>query len=317
MIKAAIDIGTVTTRLLIGELVAGRVVALEHRIIITDLGEGLTKSGVISDAAYTRLLDALLSFRDVIDRTEAGKTLEGGELGAILVTIVATSAMRDARNSREILAGLGKKGFTVEIISGTREAELSFKGTLSGFADLGDNVMSIDVGGGSTEVILGSLESLGSSILFSYSFDIGSRRITEMFLTGDPPLSSQLQDAREWITEQTGALLSTLPEVPKEIIAVAGTATSAITIRDHITTYESALVHGKRLSALELEELISQLSALSLEERRQVPGLHPGRAPVIVGGLITLATILEVLGKDELLVSDTDILQGILLDSLL
>ena len=187
MLKAAIDIGTVTTRLLIGELVDGRIDTLGYSGCITNLGEGLTGSGRISEAAYRRLLDALLGFREVLAEVELRLAEEGREETAIPVRAVATSAMRDAANASDVLAGLGAHGFDVEVISGKKEAELSFKGTLSGFKNLSEQVMSIDVGGGSTELILGTNSS---DIIASHSYDIGSRRVTEMFLHDDPPSSS-------------------------------------------------------------------------------------------------------------------------------
>ena len=306
MIKAAIDIGTVTTRLLIGNVENGRMDTLGYSSCITNLGEGLTSSGIISDSAYLRVEKALLEFREIIAQFSS---LNKGEK-TLPVKAVATSAMRDAANAQEVLAMLSEKGFNVEIISGKREAELSFKGTLSGFDDLEKVVMSLDVGGGSTEVILGTSDA---NILYSHSFDIGSRRVTEMFLKSDPPTSSELNDANRWIEKQTREALAALPMEPLEILAVAGTATSALTMRDKIVEYDSSLVHGKRLYLTELQEIISTLSALKLAERIHFPGLEPGRAPVIIGGLITLETLLKILNKDSFIVSNTDILHGILL----
>jgi exopolyphosphatase/guanosine-5'-triphosphate,3'-diphosphate pyrophosphatase len=172
--------------------------------------------------------------------------------------------------------------------------------------------MTIDVGGGSTELIM---RTATTDMRLSRSFDIGSRRVTELFLFSDPPDDTQLQKARDWIAGQTQNFISALPERPEKIIAVAGTATTAITIRDSIEVYDRRLVHGTYLRMPELEKLICDLSAMTLEQRRQVAGLHPGRAPVIVGGLIILAVIMEQLGGDGLLISDTDILQGIVLDA--
>ncbi len=311
MIQAAIDLGTVTSRLMIGEVRQGKVNILERALVITDLGEGLTTSGVISDAAYARLLGALLQFKEIISDVKTDLICEGRTFDEIPIKTVATSALRDAANAAEILTDLSEYGFDIEIITGGREAELSFKGTLSGFTDLRDPVISIDVGGGSTELIYGTAES---QIGVSHSFDIGSRRVTEMFLKGDPPTSAEILAARLWVEEQVSDFISSLPETPSEVIAVAGTATSAITIRDGIRDYTSALVHGKRITADEIGVIINTLSLMTLEKRRNVVGLHPGRAPVILGGLVTLAVIQDIIGEESLLVSDTDILQGIILD---
>ncbi|MDR1358120.1 MAG: hypothetical protein LBJ48_02020 [Coriobacteriales bacterium] len=344
-VRAAIDLGTVTSRLMIGRVAGGAgcgsagaeasategvvehsstaggkrgvaaacgsVEVLEQSVIITNLGEGLAASGIISSAAREKLIGALLQFRETLAEVKARLACEGRGVLDIPVKAVATSAMRDATNAQDVLRELDELGFAVEVISGSREAELSFRGTLSGFSELPGRVLTIDVGGGSTELILGTSSA---QILASHSFDLGSRRSTEQFLLSDPPSAAELSAAREGAREQIAGFIASLPKRPAEAIAVAGTATSAITIRDSIRVYDSALVHGRRLSAEELDAGIARLSVLRLEERKLVAGLHPGRAPVIIGGLIILSAVLKALGKDSLLVSDTDILQGILLE---
>jgi len=296
--------------LLIGELAEDKVKTLAYGNVVTDLGEGLASSSVISDAALRRLMKALEKFKGIIAEVEGDLAKRHDAPVVIPVTAIATSAMRDAKNAQEVLAKVLAMGVEVEVISGKREAELSFKGTLSGFDAFEGNVISFDVGGGSTEIILGSHRT---GIFFSHSFDMGSRRATESFLTSDPPHASQMQEVRNWLQKHMAPTLAQLPTSSFEVIAVAGTATSAITIRDKIASYDRNLVHGKQLSALELNDLISMLAAMSLEQRMQVTGLHPGRAPVIVGGLIILDTLIRAVGKETLMVSDTDILQGILL----
>ena len=310
MIYAAIDLGTVTSRLMLGRVFEGNVNVLKRSIIITNIGEGLTQSGRISLDANNRLQEALLQFKDEIAsmQEEAKDELLGSE---IPVKAVATSAMRDASNAADILADAKRIGFDIEVISGKREAELSFKGTLSGFNNLSSPVMSIDIGGGSAEAILGDENG---NIITSHSFDIGCRRITEMFLKNNPLSIEEMDAAGNWAKEETTSFFANLPQLPCEVIAVAGTATSAVTIRDAIVKYDSSLVHGQRLKATELASLINALSTLNLEEREQVRGLHPGRASVIVGGLIVLEVMLRALKKDSLFVSDVDILQGIILD---
>lgn len=311
MLCAAIDIGTVTTRLLLCDVCKGKLSTLERRISFTNLGKGLTSSGAISDEAEKRLLATLLEYREVLRAEENRFAGEQGSEVTIPVKIVATSAMRDAANAKQICTRLGEAGITVDIISGTREAELSFKGMLSGFDAFESAVMSIDVGGGSTELIMGTSEQ---GVIFSRSFDIGSRRITELFLCSDPPSTQQLCEARAWVEGEIRAALASLPVTHFEVVAVAGAATSAITIRDTIEAYDRSLVHGKRLSATELDELIRDLAAMNLEERKQVTGLQPERAPVIIGGLLILSVVLDALGKESVVIGDSDLLQGIILD---
>lgn len=310
MIVAAIDLGTVTSRLMIGEVKNGSVEILCRDIIITNLGQGLASTGVISDAAYARLLGALMCFSEAITDLKVHLMCEGREYSKIPIKSVATSAMRDAHNADIVLSELADLGFDIEVISGAREAELSFVGTLSGFAPFAGEVMTLDIGGGSTEVIVGTSKP---RITASHSFDIGSRRVTELFLPSCPPSVAMMRNARLWVEEHIASFFDGVSTVPSELIAVAGTATSALTIRDGIKEYDGTLVHGKRLTTEELEELIASLGALNLESLEKVPGLHPHRAPVIVGGLIILAAVLSVTKIDSFLVSDTDILQGIIL----
>lgn len=310
-LHAAIDLGTVTSRLMVAEVQQGRVSVLKRSTIITNLGEGLTQEGVISNEAYIRLLTALLSFKEEITNVKTQLLCEGRKDIQIPVKIVTTSAMRDAKNASHILSQLEDVGFDVEIISGAKEAQLSFEGTVSGFDVLEEPVMSIDVGGGSTELILGNSKG---DIAAAHSFNIGSRRVTEMFLHSDPPRAQELEEMQSWIDAHFVPYVSGLKEQAAEVIAVAGAATSAIAIRDALDPYDSNYVHGQSLSRKELEDLIERLSLLDLEEREQVVGLEKGRAPVIVGGLVILLSALKATKKEKLFVSETDILQGIIIN---
>jgi exopolyphosphatase/guanosine-5'-triphosphate,3'-diphosphate pyrophosphatase len=324
MILAAIDLGTVTSRLLIGQVddsTAGKVKVLARDIIITNIGEGLAASGVISDAAIARVSAALLQFKEVIARVQAERKLTGMACVEVPVQAVATSAMRDAENSQAVLAEFSKLGIDVEVIAGAREAELSFLGTLSGFElpATPQPVMSIDVGGGSTEVIFGTVQTNSRSsvpkplIEIAHAFNIGSRRVTEMFLASDPPQQSELDAAKQWINSQISDFFAKLPGQAQTIYAVAGTATSAISIREQMRVYDSKLVHGSKLSIQELDDLLANLAAMTLEQRSQVIGLQPGRAPVIVGGLLCLRCALAASAQNQLTISETDILEGIIL----
>lgn len=382
---AAIDYGTVTTRLLVAEVTEQSVDALLRRTTITHLGEGLAKSGKISLAAQERICAATREYlADIV--TVAGDGCP--------VVAVATSAMRDADNSQEVLAALRELGVNVEIIAGEREAYLSFIGTVNGFdtldsaridsekgssagqktvsktgtdedglekAELSDavstRVLVVDIGGGSTEVILGSVVFAGSSevedsfvfaessavsglpavaessagpstdsatrstvvkreaqVLASHSFDMGSRRVSDRFLLSDPPTVAEQNQAREWIGQQLTEFFANLESRPEVMIAVAGTATSAISVRERMTVYDPALVHGSVMLVGELAAITNHLAALSEQERQRVVGLEPERASVIVGGLLVLQTILGVCELPSFIVSESDILQGILLD---
>jgi exopolyphosphatase/guanosine-5'-triphosphate,3'-diphosphate pyrophosphatase len=340
---AAIDLGTVTARLLIADVddaksegvtkgastnrgesavgggehgvYRGRIRELERRMKITHLGDELYATGGIGDAAIAREIAACEEFKAAI------KAIEGRDGHPVEVTLaVATSAMRDAHNSDEVLDALLNAGVEVEIIAGRREAELSFRGALSGFA--GDSalkervILSVDVGGGSTEVILGMLEDGGRSRVFSEcSFDIGSRRVTDRFFKSDPPTPEELSTARAWIHAEMAPYFARLTVRPQILIAVAGTATTAVTVRDAMVDYDPWKIHGSRVTRGELNKVLNELAKLELDKRRACVGLEPERASVIVGGLLVLQAIRELVGLEVFVVSETDILQGILLDA--
>lgn len=298
---AAIDIGTVTARLLIAEVRDGRVREIARRTVITQLGEGLTATGRLSDAAMGRAAGTVREFA-----TEA--SLAGARISA-----VATSASRDAANGAEFLGMLEDAGARPEIISGDREAYLSFLGTTYGLD--GDRILLADIGGGSTELVLGNVHDGDREILAARSIDVGSKRVTEMFLHADPPTADELAEARAWIDSQLGAFLGALPERPRRLYAVAGTATSLSAIDMRMEVYDSEKVHGSRVPAARVSELRAMLAGLPEAERRQVVGLEPARAGVIVAGTLVLESILALAGLPETVVSEHDLLYGIALDA--
>jgi exopolyphosphatase/guanosine-5'-triphosphate,3'-diphosphate pyrophosphatase len=310
---AAIDLGTVTARLLIADVDDRGIHELERHARITHLGEGLYETGRVGAAAIERELAACADFFAAIQALELreGRPVER-------VVAVATSAMREAQNSDEVIGALRERGLEVEVISGVREARLSFAGTLSGFAAdgvlTGQTVLTVDVGGGSTELICGGADAPAAPI--EQSFAIGSRRVTDLFLNSDPPSSDELARAARWTRDGMREYFEALDAKPSLMIAVAGTATTTVSVRDKMLDYDPAKIHGARVTALELDGVLSRLASLPLEQRLACPGLEPGRASVIVGGLITLQAALELAALDAFTVSETDILHGILLDCL-
>lgn len=304
---AAIDIGTVTTRLLVADVSAGGVTEVERSTDITHLGEGLTQTGRLSAAAMGRVADVVARYARTIS-----------DLGAARVTALATSASRDAENGEEFLALLASHGIVPEIISGEREAALSFAGAASNMEPV-DGLLVVDLGGGSTELILGDvIDQDGvrmAEITKARSIDVGSKRVTELFLRSDPPSVDELAQAREWATSQLRPYFDGLRERPRQMVAVAGTATSLSAIHQELAVYDSARVHGSLLTGSELADLTEMLAALPLEQRTSVTGLDPGRAPVIVAGALILETIVALAGLDCAQVSEHDILYGILLDT--
>ena len=282
---AVIDIGTNTTRLLVAERDGdGDLVELERRTIITRLGQGVDATGRLADEAMDRVSEAIASYREIIDRT-----------GAERIVAVATSAMRDAENGPEFRDYLNEKfGVDPRTISGDEEARLTFLGATAGRNDDRETVV-IDIGGGSTEYVVGRA---GEDPSFHTSTQMGSVRFTERFLQSDPPAEPEMQELAE-------AVRDTVPDAHAEhAIAVAGTATSLAAIDG------AEEVHGYRLNLGACERITARLAGMPLEDRRNVKGLHPDRAPTIVAGAVILTESVRALGLDEVEVSDRDILHG-------
>jgi exopolyphosphatase/guanosine-5'-triphosphate,3'-diphosphate pyrophosphatase len=304
---AAIDIGTVTTRLLVADVDDGVVTEVGRRSIITQLGEGWTGTGVLSDEAMSRVTWAV-----------AGFMAEARVLGATRHVAVATSASRDAANASELLERLATAGLRPEIITGEREAYLTFSGAT--YAHPGADMLVVDVGGGSTELVVGSATAGGEtgrtvSVEAARSVDVGSRRLTERFLVSDPPSAHEIDDAAGRVAAELSPFFSGLGSRPREMIATSGVATSLAAIEQALDPYDPARVHGFRLTGAALVGTMHHLASLKLEARRTVVGLEPDRASVIVGGVLVLQTALALSGLTSTLVSEHDILYGMVLDS--
>lgn len=300
-VRAAIDIGTVSTRLLVARLLDGRIEELDRRTTITHLGRGLPESGKIQDDAVRRVLACVEEYLSVC-----------AEHGVERLSVVATSAARDAGNGDELLAALRVLGLEPRIISGSEEAALSFAG--AAYSVRGDGLLVIDLGGGSTELIFGRADDEGAEVEVARSVDVGSRRVTDMFLGTGVPAREQFEAAGSWITEQFRPFFDGLRSRPVKAIGLAGTATSLVAIESGLEPYSPDVVHGRRLSGGTIADLRERLASMPLEERRAVPGLEPARAEVIVAGALILELVLGMAGLDELVVSEHDILYGLVLE---
>ncbi len=237
------------------------------------------------------------------------------EQGAPIVktVAVATSASRDAENSDEFVQRLAKLGVVLSVIPGSKEAGLSFSGASCDFP--GQDLMVVDIGGGSTEMVVGRA---GQAPAWAHSFDIGCRRVTEKFIRTDPPASDELDRAREWVSQQLARRLGEAGKAgitPERLVAVAGTATTVVAVRDQMRVYDSTKVHKALVTRQQLDRQYAELAAMPLEQRSQVVGLDPGRAPVIVAGLVIMQAVMDAVGVDGFTVSETDILHGIILDA--
>ena len=302
---AAIDIGTVTCRMLVVDADESGLHELAREYAITNLGEGVDATGELKPEAMERVVRAIDGFLAVRD------SLATSDHPVVRTVAVATSAARDARNAADFAARLCERGIELSVIPGSREAALSFSGASIDFS--GERLMVVDVGGGSTEVVMGTG---GAEPVCAHSFNVGCRRVTEKFLASDPPAPEELARARAWIREQ---MASWFADQAKEaaslerVVAVAGTATTVVSIRDRMETYDSSRVHKARVSRQELLEVYERLAALPLSARKNVVGLDPKRAPVMVAGLLILLEVLDFAGIDAFTVSETDILHGITL----
>lgn len=305
---AAIDIGTVTCRMLVADVdAAGVIHEVDREYAITNLGEGVDAAGVLAPAAILRTVETVGGYCAVRDRL--------AEQGAPIVktVAVATSAPRDAENSDEFVQRLAKLGVVLSVIPGSKEAGLSFSGASCDFP--GQDLMVVDIGGGSTEMVVGRA---GQAPAWAHSFDIGCRRVTEKFIRTDPPASDELDRAREWVSQQLARCLGEAGKAgitPERLVAVAGTATTVVAVRDQMRVYDSTKVHKALVTRQQLDRQYAELAAMPLEQRSQVVGLDPGRAPVIVAGLVIMQAVMDAVGVDGFTVSETDILHGIILDA--
>lgn len=304
---AAIDIGTVTCRMLVADVVDGRLVELAKEYAITNLGEGVDATGVLKPEAMQRVRDAVARYLQVRD------SFINEENPSIKTVAMATSASRDAKNSADFAAMLSSLGVELSVIPGEKEAALSFKGASGDFP--GEGILVVDIGGGSTEIIAGAA---GQSPVKAHSFNIGCRRVTERFLHSNPPAKDELEAASAWIREEMRWYFDELAEsgfAIDRLVAVAGTATSVVSMRESMEEYDSERVHKAVVALPELDRITQELAEMTLEQRENVVGLDPKRAPVIVAGLLILREILELAGVVSFTASESDILQGIVLDS--
>jgi exopolyphosphatase/guanosine-5'-triphosphate,3'-diphosphate pyrophosphatase len=274
VIVAAVDLGTNTTRLLVAGVEDGRVEELHRESRITRLGEGVDARGRLLPVPIARVRNVLSDYRRTAESLGAERTL-----------LVATSAVRDAENGEAFLGEIEwSYGFVTQLLSGDEEAEL----TRRGVGDLEAETLLVDIGGGSTELVLDG---------FNTSLPLGSARFTERH---GEDISANVEAAR-----------ALLPELePRDSVGVAATITSLAALDLGLEEYDRARVHGHVLTRDGARLQLERLAAMPLEERRHVPALDPERAPVIVAGAAILVAILDAYGLDAIRVSERDLLDG-------
>lgn len=308
----AVDCGTNSIRLLVAEGVPGEAgltdVVREMRII--RLGEGVDATGRLSDGALSRCRTALTDY-----------TATMAELGVQSVRMVATSATRDARNKDEFFGmtaevlGRHFPGAQAEVISGQTEAELTFAGGVSDLRPEDGPFVVTDLGGGSTEIVVGALVRGEVQVLGARSLDVGCVRITERVLHSDPPTAAEISEARAVIADA----LAEAGDVPvgraARWVGVAGTFTTLSALAQGLGEYDPQRIHGSVIPLDRMREVCDRLVASTVTERRSLGPMHPGRADVIGGGSIVVQALCDVMaeraGLTELTVSEKDILDGI------
>ena len=302
---AAVDCGTNSLRLLIaGPGPDGALIERARRTEIVRLGQGVDATGEFHPDALRRTFAVVEVYADLI--AAAGVPVDR-------IHFVATSASRDARNREEFFAGVRSRlGVTPDVISGDREARLSFTGALSGVMAEVEPVLVMDIGGGSTELIVGTA---AGEMSFAISLDIGSVRMTERFLKAGPPAPEAVAAATGYIDDlldRSGVDFGAI----RTWIGVAGTATTLAGVYLELPEYDRSRVHGSLIPSDQVAALLEKLRRLTVEEIRALPSMHPGRADVITGGSLIASRVAARTPAPGMLVSESDILDGIALELL-
>jgi exopolyphosphatase/guanosine-5'-triphosphate,3'-diphosphate pyrophosphatase len=298
---AVIDMGTNSTRLLVADVEDGRVSEVARESTVTRLGRGVDTSGQLAMEAIEDVCAAVARYVGIHE-----------ELGAERVSTLATSAVRDAANREMFIAELRERfAIDARILDGAAEARLTYLGACAE-REPDDETLVIDIGGGSTELVLGD----GAEVSFYASLQVGTVRHTERHITNDPPTAGELEelanDVQSLIDE---ALAGSALAHADDGVGVAGTPTSLAAIDQELDPYDPTLVHGYRLSLESIQRMCSELAAMTLDQRLEVTGLHPGRAPTIVAGVVILIQVMRAFGLNQIEVSEHDILWGAALEA--
>ncbi len=305
---AGIDCGTNSIRLLIADVNDGRRSDVHRETRIVRLGQGVDATGEFAPDAIARTRAALSDYAALLKEHDVER-----------VRMVATSAVRDVANRDVFFAmtadvlGAVLPGAVAEVITGAEEAELSFRGAVSELDRARGPFVVVDLGGGSTEIVLGE-----GRVVASYSADIGCVRLTERCLHSDPPTPEEVAAARRVVRERLEVALGVVPvEEARTWVGLAGTMTTLSALAHNLTGYDSAAIHLSRVAGSDLLAVCERLIGMSRSERAALPPMHEGRADVIGGGAIVVEELARELraraGIDELTVSEHDILDGIVL----
>jgi exopolyphosphatase/guanosine-5'-triphosphate,3'-diphosphate pyrophosphatase len=296
---AALDVGTNSTRLLVADVDGGRMVAvLDRETIITRLGKGVDRTGRFDPAALRRTLDVLAGYDATCRR-----------LGVRRSRVVATSATRDAANRQELLDGVRQLvGVEAEVLTGEAEAATAYRGATHDLP--GGRTLVVDIGGGSTELILGTDQRPEAMV----SLDLGCVRLYERHLQTDPPTAAEMAALRADAAAQLARVTAALdPASADRVVGVAGTITTVTAIGLGLERYDPARIHHAALSAAEIAAVADKLAAMTVAERAAIPVMAKGREDVIAAGALLLDELVRTFRFPRVIASETDILDGVLL----
>ncbi len=298
---AVIDMGSNSIRLMIAEVKGGRLGQVEKHLEMTRLGGGVDQTKMLSETSMQATIEAIKTFKNMAEIAEAE-----------MVGAFATSAVRDAANGPLFAAQvLRETGISVQIIPGAEEAELGYKGVVGGIEERmqGERFLIIDIGGGSTELIVGDV----NQIYYRHSFNVGAVRMTGKHIKSDPvhpeETDALLTDVAEILAEGVAAVAELKP---KFAIGIGGTATTLGAMKLKMTTYDRERIHNAPVSIGELETMTTMLARLTVAEKKQLAGLMPKRADVIYAGGVILEHLMKTLAIETMYASDFDNLEGIL-----
>jgi exopolyphosphatase / guanosine-5'-triphosphate,3'-diphosphate pyrophosphatase len=295
---ASIDIGTNTVLLMIAKI-EDRIEEVSDTAVITRLGEGLRETGILSNEAMERTLNALRYYRAMAEKNQV-----------IKIYCVGTAALREARN-RDAFLELARKqlSFDIRVISEREEAFYTYLSVRQNLSDKTESVIIIDIGGGSTEVICGDQEKFIDFI----SLPVGSVKLTEMFIKYDPPIGDEIRLLRDFIQS-----LLKLPfkKNIQSVIGTAGTITTLGSISKGLREWDKKKIHGLRLTSKRIDEVARHLLAKTISERSKLPGMEKGREDIIPQGIVLLQEIMQYFGAEEIIIDANGVRHGILCERL-
>lgn len=296
---AAFDCGTNAIRLLVADVVDGAVQDVRREMRIVRLGEGVDRTGAFAPAALARTFEACHEYAAIV-----------GELGVAAMRFAATSASRDVRNRDAFVAGVqAALGIEPEVISGHEEAALSFTGALSGLLGVERPTLVVDIGGGSTEFVLGVDVPAHMA-----SVDMGCVRMTERYVRNDPPSAAEMTQLRQEVDRLIAHAAERVPfDEATSLVGLAGSVTTVAAMALDLPCYDPARIHGSRIARAQVEAVTRTLVQMTRAERAALPFMHPGRVDVIGSGATILAAVMAATGAGEVVVSEHDLLDGLAL----